>query len=160
MSTASTIPAAIDGLYAVAQRAVAAFSAATGTPDAQAIDTSAAAAPRVQLLVGYVAGHAGEAVDDTQTLGGLSLGRDMEHYSIACQASTYRGNGSFKAVRDEAFLLLDAFSDELATDKTLGGAVMSALIAEISYVPSLPDKKGPTVTIPFRVEIKARRAVR
>lgn len=154
MSTASSIPAALDALTAAGERAV----TASGI-DAEVIDGGGKAKRQTVLVIGYAAG-AGDAVDDTQTIAGLALGRDMESYGVACQVSTWARGGGFAPLRSAAFAVVDAFVDELAADKTLGRAVISARVAEVGYAPSIEPDKGPNVLVPFRVQIEARRAAR
>lgn len=156
MSTASTVPDALDALIACANTAAAAVKASIGE-DVQVVDGGAKLNNRTRLIVGYAAGAAGDAVEDTQSNAGLGVARDMESYAVACQVETFVNNGKFTDLRRAAYAVLDAFHDAIVADKTLGHVVMSARIAEVGYVPTIPQGSGPTVTLPFRVQIEARR---
>lgn len=159
MTTASTIPAALDALVAAGERAADAVKTSLGL-DVQVIDGGGKSTRQTTLIIGYAAGGLGDAVDDTQTIAGLTLIRDMESYGVACHVATWQRSGSFQSLRAAAFAVVDAFVDELTADKTLGRAVISARVAEVGYAPSIEENKGPHVAAPFRVQIEARRATR
>lgn len=160
MSTTSTIPAAIDALVTLGATVVAPaiLPLLADGETIQVVDSGAQSdGSRTQLVIAYAAGSGSDAVQDTSTISGLRVDRDNETYSIACLASTWVGNGAFKAPRDLAYAVVDAMHDAIAADKTLGRVVMQARVAEAPYVPTLAGD-GPTVSVPFRVLIEARRA--
>jgi hypothetical protein len=151
----TSVPGAIDGLVAKCQAVAAAWPTTIGVldgPQRHSFET--------YFAVGFGTGRDGEAaVAVDSALVGLTLGKDRETYAIVCQVSTGAGSGggtTFKSLRDECFALLDALADQLAADKKLGGAVMSARIEVTDYVPR-STTKGMTVTLPFHVHIDAFR---
>ena len=158
MNTTSSIPAAIDALVDRANTVKAAF-AEMNVP-VQVVDTSARSdGSLTQLVIAYAGGNASDAVTDTETISGLDVQRDHETYSLLGLVSTTDPDGNFKAARDLAYAVLDALHDAISADVTLGRKVIQARIAESPYVPKFGDK-GATVSVPFRVAIQARRAVK
>src|SRR5690242_21242497 len=132
----STIPDAIDGLFALCRRAV---------PDGWLVVDGPPTQTKQRLVcVAFTGEHGEVAIEDTDTLSGPSLGRDAEKYEITSQVSAWAGNGTIGARRREVFDVLDAIKAELDADKTLGGAVELARFAGKAYAPSSTDP-GPTV---------------
>lgn len=156
-NTVSTIPSTIDALVALANNVATKFADA-GTK-IQVFDTAGTSdGTPTQLVIGSGGAGSVDGVEDTETLSGLRVDRDNENYSVLCLVSTWVGDGGFKPPRDLAYAVIDAFHDEIAADKTLGRVVMSARIAEAPYMAKFGGK-GPTVSVPFRVEIVGRRAL-
>lgn len=149
MANSSSIPAALDALVSVAKFALA------GT-DAQVLDGG----PVTDLKQNYVCigftGTPGEvAVTLTQSPGGLSAGRNLESYDVACQASSWLGEQTdAKAVRDRAFELVDLLAEHLVSNHSLSGAVMRARMFTTALIPE-QTTKGAVATVGFTIHIDA-----
>lgn len=147
----SSIPAAIDALFAHAE-AVAADVPGAAAYDGPRRKTTA----QTYLVIGYAAG-AQQAAEGDARIADLGRSQDHESYAVACHATTWAGNGEFKPLRDDAFALVAALAARVAADRRLGGAVMQATVAApVDYRPSVEDGK-PTVVVPFHVQIDAMR---
>jgi hypothetical protein len=146
--TASSIPGAIDALVALAQGAVAA--------DVQVSDGPPQSLDKQKLVViGYVGPNGEAAVSAVEDQMGLSTVNDMETYEIACQVSSWAGNGTIKALRDAVFTIYNAIASALELDSRLGGAVIRARVGQADYAPSITDAL--TVVADFRVHVEAMR---
>lgn len=150
--SASTIPAAITALVEVATNAIAdqpKFVVYDGPPR----PTTA----QGYVAIGYMPSTTGErVVEATSAIRGLSVARNQESYDIAGQASFWQGAGDISDVRETVFAVLDAIAAALEADKTMGRAVMQAVLSVTGYEPTVPSA-GPTVTADFLVHIEAMR---
>lgn len=148
----STIPAALDALVALAERA---------WPDVQVLDGG----PTVQVRADVIAvGYSGSATEpdvrSTLTREQLDMEPDLERYDVLCMASAWRGSAhrdgkpDSRTVRQRAFELLAGLRAELARDSRLGGTVMTARMTTLDMVADqTPD--GPVCTIRFVVHVDA-----
>ena len=148
----STIPAALDALVALAERA---------HPDVQVLDGGPTVEVKDDVIaIGYSGSENQPDVQSTLTREQLELEPDLERYDVMCMASAWRGDAhrdgkpDARTVRVRAFELLAGFRDELARDSRLGGVVMLAWLSTLEVVAD-QTKKGPVCTIRFQVHIDA-----
>src|SRR5688500_12836364 len=108
----STIPAALDALVALAERA---------WPDVQVLDGGPT--NRVQpdvIEIGYSGSPGQPDVQSTLTREQLDMQPDLERYDVMCMASAWRGDAyrggkpDARTTRVRAFELLDGIRKELA----------------------------------------------
>ena len=126
MAWTSRLPAAMDAL-------VAAFNAAPELAGVTVRDGPSASQATVRevISVGYT-GAEGESDADSQlTTEGLG-DPSREQFSIRCAAAALRGTTDLPAARQRAYELLSAAGAAIAQDRTLGGAVMRALVGSHS----------------------------
>lgn len=148
----STIPAALDALVAVAERA---------WPNVQVLDGGPTT--RVEndvIAIGYSGTVSEPDVRSTMTREQLDLEPDLERYDVMCMASAWRGDAhrggkpDAKTCRDKAFRLLEGVRDELARDPQLGGAVGLTRMSTLDVIfDQSPD--GPVCTVRFVVHVDA-----
>lgn len=148
----STIPAALNALVALAERA---------WPDVQVLDGG----PTVEVRDDVIAiGYSGEAgtpdVRSTLTREQLEMQPDLERYDVMCLLSAWRGDAhrdgkpDARTVRERAFELLAGFRDEMARDSRLGGTVMMARLSTVDMVAD-QTQAGPVCTIRVVVHVDA-----
>lgn len=145
--TASTIPAAIDGLIAL----LAASASLTGV---QIVDGQ----PTVNIdsdviAVGYA--EDGAAVSSQQDPRGLGAQRRAEVFDISCTISCWNGKPNTKVVRDRAFVLFDACETAIAAEATLGGAVIYGQVTQTSLT-QLQTDAGAVCDLVFTVACESR----
>lgn len=162
MSTASTIPAAIDAAVALCKRVAAGITDAPSGKPVAVIDGPTKHTAQTVIAVAHPGGGvqtgATPALAAQQAISGLVLGQDTESYAIGCLVETTAGNLGYQRLREVAFGIVDAIVDELALDQTLGRVVMRARIAVLDYSPALTGQ-GASVVVPFQIHIDARRAL-
>jgi hypothetical protein len=148
----SSIPAAIDALVALAERA---------WPDVQVLDGGPTVEVRDDVIaIGYSGSAAEPDVRSTMTAEQLTMEPDRESYDVMCMASAWRGDAhrggrpDARTVRERAFELLAGIRDELAKNSRLDGAVMMARMSTLDYVID-QSKAGPVATVRFQVHIDA-----
>lgn len=152
----TTIPAALDALVALAERA---------WPDVQVLD----GAPTTQveadvIAIGYSGTPSEPDVRSTTSREQLDMDPDMERYDVMCMVSAWRGTAhrdnrpDAQTVRDRAFELLAGFRSALAVDSRLGGVVMMARLTTLDMVADQTEK-GPVCTVRFVVHVDAYAAV-
>ncbi|HEY9375039.1 hypothetical protein [Streptomyces sp.] len=148
----STIPAALDALVALAERA---------HPDVQVLDGGPTIEVRDDVIaIGYSGSTAEPDVRSTLTRDQLDMEPDHEAYDVMCMASAWRGDAhrggkpDSHTVRARAFELLAGLRDELARDSRLGGTVMMARLSTLDVVLD-QTKSGPVCTVRFQVHIDA-----
>ncbi|TQS29132.1 hypothetical protein [Microbispora sp. KK1-11] len=122
---ASTIPAVLDRLVAVARLAV--------DDGVEVIDGQPVSGTQPDFIAIGFTGEPGEAVveaalDREQ----LAFTPDRERYDVYCLASSLRGETDAQAVRTQVFKLIEALRGELRRDPTLDGLVMSAQLAVLT----------------------------
>lgn len=161
MTTASTIPAAIDAAVALCERVADGITDAPGGK-VKVIDGPTKHTARTVIAVAHPGGGvqtgATPALAAQTAISGLVLGQDTESYAIGCLVETWSGNGTYKRLREVAFGIVDAIVGELALDQTLGRVVMRARIAVLDYTQALtPD--GPSVVVPFQIHVDGRRSL-
>lgn len=147
----SSVPAVIDALFAHAEAVCADVEGAVPYDGPGRVTSG-----QKYLAVGYAGTHAQTASAGQQQIADLAGSRDLERYAIACEASAWAGNGAFKPLRDAAVALVDGLAARIGADRRLGGACMHARLAVVDYT-AVMTNKGPTVTVPFHVQIEAMR---
>lgn len=148
----STIPAALDALVALAERA---------HPDVQVLDGGPTVEVRDDVIaIGYSGSTTEPDVRSTLTREQLELEPDLERYDVLCMASAWRGDAhrggkpDSQTVRARAFELLSGLSAELVRDSRLSGTVMMARLSTLDVVLD-QTKSGPVCTVRFVVHIDA-----
>ena len=149
----STIPAALDALVALAERA--------WPDDVMILDGGPTVIVEDDVIaIGYSGSTSEPDVRSTMTREQLELDPDRESYDVMCMASAWRGDAhrggrpDAQTVRNRAFALLAGLRDELARDSRLGGAVTMARMSTIDVVLD-QSKSGPVCTVRFQVHIDA-----
>lgn len=148
----SLVPAAIDGLVALVQRA-----AKTTTPSTpwQIIDGPPTGTTKPGLVCIAFTGVTGAAsISEVVNSTSSAVPRRAEKvYEITSQISHYAGNGSIRAQRQACYDLVAAIEAALAADTKLGGAIQgSALWAGSHYAPAVDG--GPVVVVEFNVRVQ------
>lgn len=148
----STIPAALDALVGLAERAL---------PDVQVLDGGPTVEVRDDVIaIGYSGSPSEADVRNVLSREQLELDPDRESYDVMCMASAWRGDAhrdgkpDARTVRVRAFELLSAVREELAHDSRLGGTVMLARLTTLD-VTADQTKYGPVCTIRFQIHIDA-----
>lgn len=149
MSWASTAPAAVAGLVA--------------TLDALALDdtTSIADGPVLNgsgvtksIHVTWVDEQAPEAITGQFTVEGYAVSPDREQYTINCAIRVLQGSGNAVQARTDAFDLLAQVGGAIAASKTLGGAVMMAMLGAWTLT-AAQGKRGAEIMLRFGVDCDA-----
>jgi len=147
---APTAPAAISGLLT-------AFADEPGLAGVEIHDGPAvtASAALEAIIVGWY-GIKGDAlaVESQITSAGLSAHPGRETYEILCAVMVRDGSGSIPAARARAYALVSACGSAIATDQTLGKAVMIARLGRVSLAQS-QDEFGALAVIEFTVPCDA-----
>jgi hypothetical protein len=149
MSWTSRLPAAIDGL-------VAAFTDWPGLAGVTVRDgpsTSQATVLEV-VSVGYTGGEDETDAESTLLMEGLGGSPDREQLTIRCAAAVLRGGDDLPGARRRAFELLSAAGAAIAADRTLGGTVMSAMVASHSLTQA-QGSQGSQAVVVFEVSCDA-----
>lgn len=148
----SLIPAALDGLVALAKRAAVSYT----PPSPWQVSDGA---PRGTTKEGVVCigftGSAGEiAVEEiVDSSASASPRRALKTYDVVSQISRYAGNGTIGTQRKAVFDMVDAIEAELLADPTLGGAIQGrAWWAGCRYASIASG--GPNVTVEFTVRVQ------
>jgi hypothetical protein len=148
----SSIPAAIDALVALAERA---------HPDVQVLDGGPTVEVKDDVIaIGYSGSVSEPDVRTTMTVEQLAMEPDRESYDVMCMASAWRGDAhrggkpDSRTVRERAFELLAGIRAELAKNSRLDGAVMMARMSTLDVVLD-QTKAGPVCTIRFVVHVEA-----
>jgi hypothetical protein len=113
---------------------VAAFNAAPELAGVTVRDgpSTSQATVREVISVGYT-GTEGESDAESQLMTeGLGGSSDREQFTIRCAAAALRGTTDLPAARQRAYELLSAAGAAIARDRTLGGAVMRAMVGSHS----------------------------
>lgn len=143
---ASTIPTAMTNLVAALQGAELPALDGPTVSDADATDF---------VVVGFNGADDVTAVEAVSALEGLEVAPTRERYTIRCAVMCSDGETSaLPATRARAYDLLDQVSTVLATDPTLGGAVMVASLADHT-LEQQQDASGALATIRFGVQVDA-----
>lgn len=145
----SRLPAAMDALVAV-------FNAAPELAGVTVRDGPSASQATVRevISVGYT-GTEGEADADSQLMTeGVGGASDREQFSIRCAAAALRGTTDLPAARQRAYELLTAAGAAIARDRTLGGAVMRAMVASHSLT-QVQTSDGAQAVVVFEVSCDA-----
>lgn len=162
--TASRVPTLIDGLVAVyaTALALAGFDEFGLAAPVQVNDgpIPAQQLPAEVVIVGDNADDDDDAPSAFSDRGWAGLGakkRD-ETGEIQCAVITQTGDGTFKAIRDRAFALLELLEVALTADPTVGGATGTPGWAYITAGPlrETLTPQGAVVRIPFTVSYRAR----
>lgn len=145
----SRLPAAMDAL-------VTAFAAAPELNGVTVRDgpSVSQAVVREVISVGYTGADGENDADSqlmTEGLGGVS---DREQFTIRCVAAALRGTTDLPAARERAYELLSAAGAAIARDRTLGGAVMRAMIGSHSLTQG-QTSDGAQAVVVFTVECDA-----
>lgn len=148
----STIPAAINALVALAERA---------WPDVQVLDGGPTTNVEKDVIeIGYSGETGMPDVRSTLTREQLDMQPDLEQYDILCMASAWRGDArrdgkpDARTTRERAFELVAGIRAELAQDSRLDGTVMMARMTTLDMAADqTPD--GPVCTVRFVVHVDA-----
>lgn len=144
---ASTIPAVLDALVAIARLALPTnVQVLDGQPT---VDTE----PDV-VAIGFTGNQGEPVVEAVEDRAQLGSGPDRERYDVLCLASSWRGDDDARAVRDRVFGFIEAIRDELRRDPKLGGRALSARLAVLSFAPE-QTTQGAVATVLFRIRIDA-----
>lgn len=149
----STIPAVLDALVALAERA---------WPDAvQVLDGGPTTnVERDVIEIGYSGSTTEPDVRSTLTREQLDMQPDLERYDVMCLVSAWRGDANrggkpdARTTRNRAFELLAGVHRELALDPQLGGTVMMARLSTLDMAADQTGD-GPVCTVRFVVHIDA-----
>jgi hypothetical protein len=148
--SASTIPAAIDGL-------IAALKTNTQLSSVQVIDGQPTTdLPGDYVLIGF-GDDSGASVSGTQTPASLGNLRRSEQYTINCEVSAWQGSTNMKIVRDRAFQILASVEDVVRSNATFGGAVMFADFGQNIDLNQIQTAQGAVAVIKFTISIKITR---
>ena len=147
---APTAPAAISGLLT-------ALKAEPGLAGVEIHDGPAvtASAALEAVIVGWY-GIKGDAlaVESTITSAGLTAHPGRETYDILCAVMVRDGSGDIAAARTRAYALVSACGSAIASDQTLGKAVMLARLGRVS-LQQIQDDAGALAIIEFTVPCDA-----
>jgi hypothetical protein len=148
MAWTSRLPVAIDGL-------VAAFTDWPGLVGVTVRDgpSTSQATVMEMLSVGYTGGEDGTDAESTLLMEGLGP-PDREQLTIRCAAAVLRGGDDLPGARRRAFELLAAAGAAIAADRTLGGTVMSAMVASHSLTQA-QGTQGSQAVVVFEVSCDA-----
>lgn len=148
----SSIPAALDALVALAERA---------WPDVQVLDGGPTVEVKDDVIaIGYSGSVSEPDVRSTMTVEQLAMEPDRESYDVMCMASAWRGDAhrggkpDSRTVRMRAFELLAGIRDELAKNSRLDGAVMMARMSTLDVVLD-QTRSGPVCTVRWVVHVEA-----
>ncbi|MFI5973511.1 hypothetical protein [Streptomyces sp. NPDC051452] len=145
----STLPAAIDAL-------VRAFTTAEGLTGVAIRDGASVSQARVTEVV-TVAYTGEDGASDAEALvmrEGLGGNPDREQLTIRCVAAVLQGGTDLAAARKRAYELFTAAATAIATDRSLGGAVMSAMVSAHQLSQGQVDQ-GAQAAITFTVTCDA-----
>jgi hypothetical protein len=145
----SKLPAAMDAL-------VTAFNAAPELAGVTVRDgpSTSQATVREVISVGYT-GTEGESDAESQLMTeGLGGSSDREQFTIRCAAAALRGTTDLPAARRRAYELLSAAGAAIARDRTLGGAVMRAMVGSHSLTQG-QTSDGAQAVVVFEVSCDA-----
>lgn len=152
----STIPAVLDALVALAERA---------WPNVQVLDGGPTTNVEHDVIeIGYSGSPNEPDVRANLTREQIDMDPDHESYDVMCMVSAWRGDAhrdgrpDAHTTRARAFELLAGIRAELARDPQLGGMVM---LAQMSTLDMAADQThaGPVCTIRFVVHVDAYSAV-
>ncbi|HEX4816701.1 MAG TPA: hypothetical protein VFV66_28500 [Nonomuraea sp.] len=148
----STIPAALDALVALAERA---------WPDVQVLDGGPTTNVEKDVIeIGYSGSPSEADVRSTLTREQLEMDPDRESYDVMCMVSAWRGDAhrggkpDARTTRVRAFELLNGIRGELVRDSRLGGTVMMARLSTLDMAAD-QTADGPVCTIRFVVHVDA-----
>jgi hypothetical protein len=135
---------------------VAAFNAAPELAGVTVRDgpSTSQATVREVISVGYT-GTEGESDAESQLMTeGLGGSSDREQFTIRCAAAALRGTTDLPAARQRAYELLSAAGAVIARDRTLGGAVMRAMVGSHSLTQG-QTSDGAQAVVVFEVSCDA-----
>jgi hypothetical protein len=141
----STVPVAIDRLVAMATLAL---------PGTDIIDGQPIVTEGDFVAIAFTGIPGEEAVEATQTTEQMGARPDREIYDVTCLSSSWSGGGDPKAVRDQAYALVDAFANALKSDRTLGGLAMRARLSTVALAQEQTEM-GALATVRFIVRVDA-----
>jgi hypothetical protein len=146
----STVPDAITSLVTLlrAAPALSGVNVVDGNPGGSLPDLEV-------LTVGWN----GDPDDTTATTGSqrresMSVQRDREFYEIQCSVAVLNGSADMTSARIRAYELLAAVGALLASDKTLGGAVMTAGLGDVA-LGQQQNQRGAVARVLFTVACDA-----
>lgn len=153
MPWSSSIPAAVDALYAAVRDT---FAASDDLKAVKVLDGPAIGGghQKQAVIIGYSPEEDGEAVESSAELEGLALNPQREHFTINCAVELLAGSGTVSAARRRAYDIVAAVGQVISADPKLGGTVMRAYIAAAPLRYD-PDPQGLLVTVPFAVACDA-----
>jgi hypothetical protein len=106
------------------------------------------------LSVGDDGSDDGTTVNGAFSPEGMGSRPDREQFEVTCLIVVVDGAGDIKAARTRAYELLSAAAEALAGDRTLGGLVLRASMADHT-LRQLQDNRGGVVRVEFTVAIDA-----
>lgn len=125
------------------------------TPAVQILDGPAAtdqSAPEI-LMVGWSGSDDEKDAESTLSPDGMGT-TDREQCTVRCGISVINGDTAMAAPRARAYQLLRYVGAAIASDRTLGGTVLRAMITTVAYAP-LQTNRGAQVDLTFAVEADA-----
>lgn len=149
MAWTPTAPAAIAGLVAALQ----ASAGLTGVPVLDGPVVTSAAYPET-ISVGFISDEDATAAEGSMRREGLVVSPDRELFTIRNSIHVLRGAGSMPAARARVFEIYAAAGAAIAADHKLGGAVMSARLADWTLQQMQVDQ-GAYASLVFGVECDA-----
>lgn len=150
MAWTSRLPGAVDGLVRI-------FNAWPElTEAAKVLDgpTTSQATLTDVVAVGFAGGDEGLDGESTLVTEGLGGGVDRERFTIRCAAVCLRGTDDLPGARRRAYELLSLAGAAIATDRTLGGTVMRAMIGGHTLSQGF-TQSGAQATVTFDVSCDA-----
>lgn len=139
----SRVPATVDALLAAART----------VPGVQVVDGPTQGSG-LALQPDVLAVAAGDvAVSETQERTGMGMSR-RSVFAVMCVVSTWNGSPTMKPRRDRVTEILNAFSDALRADPTLGGVVETCLLGPNLEWRTLQDQ-GAVCEVAFEVTCRA-----
>jgi len=149
MAWASKLPLAMDALVAAFQD----WPGLAGVTVRDGPSTSQATVQEV-VSVGYTGGDDETDAESTLLTEGLGGSPDREEFTIRCAAAVLRGGDDIAGVRRRAYELMGEAGAAVAADRTLGGAVMRAMVSSHSLTQGL-TQQGAQAVVVFEVSCDA-----
>lgn len=145
---ASSIPGALDGLYALATRVLPEVQVWDGAPSGDLADD--------MVFVGWSGDDEDDTVvESTRTRDQVTTDPDHESYTITNIAYSWPGDGAeAKTARDRVYGFVNAIASELAADPTMGGVVGRAMLTTEAFAQSQTER-GAAAAVRFTVSVDA-----
>jgi len=142
----STVPAVLDAIVAAVRAALPGVEVWDGQPVKQTEDDV--------ICIAFTGEPDEAAVNSTISLEQMARDPARESYNITCLTSSWKGEADPKAVRDRAYELVDGVATALATDQTLAGLVMRAMLSTQAFAQAQTDR-GAVATVQFVIHVDA-----
>lgn len=142
MTWTSRLPAAMDGLAAAFEG----WAGLAGVTVRDGPSTSQATVQEV-VSVGYTGADGESDAESTLLTEGLGGGVDREQFTIRCAAAVLQGGDDIAGARRRAYELLAQAGAAIAADRSLGGAVMRAMVGSHSLTQGLTPQGAQAVVV-------------